>query len=176
MSDIEEALVRRHKAEAARFETEALRAQAEAAQMRAALNAAGLDANQKQRIETELLALDAYNYTYRFNSEVTDASVRTCIDKLEAWRQASPDTEIVLLINTPGGDEDAARRLADALPRLAAITDLRGHCAPVGNIIFQAGSRRRIDRDAWILAGLPADWVDAREAERRGLADEIAGL
>lgn len=135
---------------------------------------ADIDSTQKERVERELLALDRYNFTYRFNSKITDASVQTCIDKIESWRRANPDNEVMLaLIDCRDGDESAARRLAGYLREHEITTHGQGHCSYAGNVILQAGRKRSMDKSAWILAGLPADWVDVQEALRRGLVDEV---
>ena len=167
---VEEALVLKHKAEAAKFEAEALRARTEAQQFQVALEDQQIDLRQKQRIETELLALDTYNYTYRFSSEVSDSSVKACIDKLTFWHRTKPDTPIEIVFNSPGGGVFAGMDLFDFIHDLTedgheVTTVARGYAASMGGILLQAGTNRVMGKEAYILIHEVSTWAAGKVGE-----------
>jgi len=165
-SALELALIKKHEAEAAKFEAEAhlaLTAAAENEQetRRSILEARdfGIDLRQKERIERELLALDSYNHVYRFNSSVDDSSVKAAIDKLTYWKRtdgADGPIEIEIIFNSPGGNVIAGMDLFDYIQELrreghTIITSTRGMAASMGGILLQAGTRRIMGREAYVL-------------------------
>ena len=180
---IEDALVFKHKAEAAKFEAEALKARTEAAQAQLSLNDAEIDYRQKQRIETELLALDTYNYTYRFGGDISDSSVKSCIDKLTFWHRTQPGVPIEIVFNSPGGSVFAGMDLFDYLCDLRRIghdvtTVARGYAASMGGILLQAGGPadnapddgqkhggREMGREAYILIHEVSTWAAGKVGE-----------
>lgn len=186
-----DALVAKHRAEtekfnaeAKRYEAEALRAQTEAAQFKVALKDAEIDLRQKQRIENELLALDAYNYTYRFNSEVSDSSVKSCIDKLTFWSRTAPVAKdgtkqpIEIVFNSPGGSVFAGMDLFDYIGELRRSGHLvkthgRGHMASMGGILLQAGDVRSMGAESYILIHEVSTWAGGKVGD---LEDEVKFL
>lgn len=166
---VAEALVLKHQAEARKFDAEAERASIEAAQMRTALEDQMIDLRQKQRIETELLALDTYNYTYRFSSEVSESSVKTCIDKLTFWHRTNATTPIEIVFNTPGGSVFAGMDLFDYIQELRETHDIttyaRGYAASMGGILLQAGTTRVMGREAYILIHEVSTWAAGKVGE-----------
>jgi ATP-dependent protease ClpP protease subunit len=170
---VEEALVLKHKAEAAKFEAEALKAKTEAAQAAVILKDQEIDLRQKQRIETELLALDTYNYTYRFSSEVSDSSVKQCIDKLTFWARTSPKgkpSPIEIVFNSPGGGVFAGMDLFDYIIDLRdqghdVTTVARGYAASMGGILLQAGTKRVMGKEAYILIHEVSTWAAGKVGE-----------
>jgi ATP-dependent protease ClpP protease subunit len=175
---VEQALVAKHQAEAAKFEAEALRFKTEARQLEIALKDASIDLRQKQRIEDELLALDSYNYTYRFNAAIDDSTVKACIDKLTFWHRTRPEQEIEVVINSPGGNVFSGMDLFDYICELRAAghkvtTHGRGHMASMGGILLQAGSVRSMGRESYILIHEVSTWAMGKVGE---IEDEVVFL
>lgn len=173
---VEEALILKHKAEAAKFSAEALKANTEAAQAQLALDDGLIDLRQKQRIETELLALDTYNYIYRFSGEVSDSSVKSCIDKMTFWDRTQPTVPIEVVFNSPGGSVFAGMDLFDYLCELrqdhVLTTHGRGHMASMGGILLQAGrpdkegrGGRSMGKESYILIHEVSTWAAGKVGE-----------
>jgi ATP-dependent protease ClpP protease subunit len=172
------ALVIKYTAEAEKFKAEALRANTEAEQLRVTLLDTEIDLRQKQRIETELLALDAYNYTYRFGSEVSDVTVKACIDKLTFWHRTSPARPIEIVFNSPGGSVFAGMDLFDFIQELRRqnhfiTTSTRGMAASMAGILLQSGDKRVMGREAYILIHEVSTWAGGKVGE---LEDEVEFL
>jgi ATP-dependent Clp endopeptidase proteolytic subunit ClpP len=171
------AIVNKHNAEAGKFEAEQLyfkaeaaKAEAEAAQALCSLKDQEIDLRQKERIEKELLALDTYNYTYRFSSAVDDGSVKTCIDKLTFWHRTAPETDIEVVFNSPGGSVFAGMDLFDYIIQLrgeghAITTHTRGYAASMGGILLQAGTKRVMGKEAYILIHEVSTWAGGKVGE-----------
>lgn len=173
-----DAIILKAKAEARKFEAEADKAQAEAKQAIIALKDAQIDLRQKRRIETELLALDSYNYVYRFNSEVSDSTVKSCIDKLTYWHRTNPDCDIEIVFNSPGGSVFAGMDLFDYIQELRRdghhiTTASRGFAASMGGILLQAGDTRVMGKEAYILIHEVSTWAGGKVGD---LEDEVAFL
>lgn len=165
-----EALVLKYKAEALKFEAEAFKANSEAAQAVCALKDQQIDLRQKERIEKELLALDTYNYTYRFSSAVDDGTVKTCLDKLTFWHRTNPTADIEIIFNSPGGSVFAGMDLFDYIVQLrgeghAVTTVTRGYAASMGGILLQAGSKRVMGKEAYILIHEVSTWAGGKVGE-----------
>ena len=171
------ALVLRNQAEANKFEAERLYFQAEAAKSNAeaaqalcALKDQEIDLRQKERIEKELLALDTYNFTYRFSSGVDDSSVKTCLDKLTFWHRTAPESDIEIIFNSPGGSVFAGMDLFDYIVQLRSeghnvTTVARGYAASMGGILLQAGTKRVMGKEAYILIHEVSTWAGGKVGE-----------
>ena len=108
------------------------------------------------REETFALATDLLHRVYTFDQEVTGRSVKACIHTLSAWSRTSPDCEITIYLNSPGGDIVAGFALIDF------IVDLRnrghhiktvalGMAASMSAVILQAGTERVMGSNAVLL-------------------------
>jgi len=145
-----QARVLQYEAEANKLESEAAVAQHKAAQEE-------IELRQKQRIERELLALDGYNYTYRFTDQVSDKTVAAAVDKLTFWRRTAPANQpIELVFNSPGGSVIAGMDLFDYIQELRrdghyVTTSTRGMAASMGGILLQAGDKRVMGHEAYVL-------------------------
>ena len=175
---VEEALIIKHRAEAEKFQAEALRANIEAKQARTALRDAQIDLRQKLRIETELLALDSYNYTYRFNGDVSDSSVKACIDKLTFWHRTKPVSGMEIVFNSQGGSLFAGMDLFDYIQELRRedhyiTTHGRGEMASMGGILLQAGNKRSMGKESYILIHEVSAWAAGKIGE---IQDEMKFL
>lgn len=173
-----DALVLKYAAEAAKFQAEADRAALEARQYAISVQDAEIDLRQKQRIEEELLALDAYNYVYRFSDTVEGSSVKTCIDKLTYWHRTHPERPVQVVFNSPGGDVFAGMDLFDFIQELRqdgqqVNTHGRGHMASMGGILLQAGETRSMGRESYILIHEVSTWAMGKVGE---IEDEVEFL
>lgn len=161
--ELEASVIAKNQAEQALFQARALQAQAEAAKFSSEASHAQLRAQeeeielrQKQRIERELLALDGYNYTYRFTDAVSDKSVAAAVDKLTFWRRTAPGQPLEIVFNSPGGSVIAGMDLFDYIQELRrdghfVTTATRGYAASMGGILLQAGDVRVMGREAYVL-------------------------
>lgn len=169
-AEIQESLIAKNNAMAAKFEAEALRARYEAEQSLVALHDAEIDLRQKERIEEELLALDAYHETYRFLGAVEDGTVKNCIDKLTFWHRTKPDCKIEIVFNSPGGNVFAGMDLFDFIQELRrdghhVRTHGRGHMASMGGILLQAGDVRSMGKESYILIHEVSTWAAGKVGE-----------
>lgn len=182
---VEVALISKYEAEALKFRAEAAKAASEAecsavaaAQAQIALTDNQIDLRQKQRIEQELLALDVYNYTYRFTSEVNEETVKTCIDKLTFWHRTNAECDIEIVFNSPGGSVFAGMDLFDFILELRRqghyiTTAARGMAASMGGILLQAGTKRIMGKEAYILIHEVSTWAGGKVGD---LEDEVKFL
>lgn len=147
--DIKAAFVSRYHAEAMKFAAEAREASARAEQEE-------IDAREAKREEEEALAGDKYHHTYQFTSEVSGTSVNQCIERLSKWSRQEPGCHIEVIFNSPGGGVIAGMALFDFLLDLRAkghdiTTVALGYAASMAGILLQAGTKRVMGREAWVL-------------------------
>lgn len=95
-------------------------------------------------------------FVYNFFEPVNDKSVSACIDTLARWSRLAPKANITLILNTPGGLVKEGLALFDYL----TILKMAGHyltvvalgrAASMGSILLQAGDRRLIGPNAFVL-------------------------
>ena len=150
--EVREALVRKLNAEALRAEHEATVRAYETV-------AARLVTDSGLRDEKDALASDRYNHTYQFVTQVTDSSVERCMERLTAWDRQEPECDIQIVFNSPGGSVIAGMALFDFITGLSrrgggkhTITTLGlGYAASMAGILLQAGDRRQMGKQAWVL-------------------------
>jgi ATP-dependent Clp protease protease subunit len=125
----------------------------------------------KLQLETErtLLELDALRraerdraadpraaHIYTFYSGVEPESVQQCMAELGTWSRRDPGSELTVIFNSPGGSVLDGLALFDYLHQLRSIghpvtTVALGRAASMGAVLLQAGSRRVIGRNAFLL-------------------------
>lgn len=95
-------------------------------------------------------------FVYNFFEPVRESSVAACIDTLGNWSRLAPGANMTLILNTPGGLVKEGLALYDYL----GILKLAGHhltvvalgrAASMGSILLQAGDRRLIGPNAFVL-------------------------
>lgn len=95
-------------------------------------------------------------FVYNFFEPVNEESVSACIDTLAKWSRLAPKANITLILNTPGGLVKEGLALFDFL----TILKMSGHyltvvalgrAASMGSILLQAGDRRLIGPNAFVL-------------------------
>lgn len=141
-------------AEKARAEASTARAQTRCAEAAADLGAISLE--RERRKELEELASNKYHRVYHFTSSVDGRSVEVCMDRLAFWSRTEPGCDITVVFTSPGGS------VIDGLALFDFIQELRrkGHCvttkalgmaASMAGILLQAGTRRVMARESYVL-------------------------
>ncbi|MBC8000337.1 MAG: ATP-dependent Clp protease proteolytic subunit [Leptolyngbya sp.] len=95
-------------------------------------------------------------FVYNFFQPVRESSVAECIETLSKWSRLAPGAPFTLIINTPGGLVKEGLALFDYLTilRLAGhriTTVALGRAASMGSVLLQAGDRRLIGPNAFVL-------------------------
>jgi ATP-dependent protease ClpP protease subunit len=162
----------RDKAETLRLRAEADRIKTESEINRLHIVERQIDLEQKQRIEEELLALDSYHETYPFRGQVCDQTVKDCIDKLTFWDRTKPGCPMEIIFNSPGGDVFSGMELFDFIQELRRrdhkiTTSARGMAASMASILLQAGDRRVIGVESYILIHEVSSWADGKIGEMK---------
>lgn len=93
---------------------------------------------------------------YTFYSAVEPESVQNCMAELGTWSRRGPGAELTVIFNSPGGSVLDGLALFDYLRQLRAAghpvtTMALGRAASMGAVLLQAGSRRVIGRNAFLL-------------------------
>jgi len=135
-------------------ETDRLAEELREAIVRAELSEMGLERERTKR-EKELAA-DEYHFTYTFNSQVNETSVRSCISQLSIWSRTVPGCPMEIIFNSPGGEIISGMTLFDYIQVLRraghhVTTVSLGMAASMAGILLQAGSTRVMGREAWLL-------------------------
>jgi ATP-dependent Clp protease protease subunit len=95
-------------------------------------------------------------HVYTFYSGVDADSVQQCMAELGTWSRRDPGSEITVIFNSPGGSVLDGLALFDYLHQLRSIghpvtTMALGRAASMGAVLLQAGSKRVIGRNAFLL-------------------------
>ena len=149
-------------AEAEKFRAEAEFAKAQADRERAgvdyssAMNQLVLD--KQVRVEREELAGDKFHHIYYFTDPVSGASGRACMRQLASWRRQAGGLPLDLEIcfSSPGGDVIEGLALFDYIQETrreghTVTTSTIGYAASMAGILLQAGNKRVMGAEAWIL-------------------------
>ncbi len=117
---------------------------------------AEITAASARRSETEELARNKYHHLYPSNEEVDSASVYRCIARLSYWSRTEPECAIEIVFNSPGGAVVDGLALYDFIQELRrkghhVTTCTRGHAASMAGILLQAGDKRVMGKEAWVL-------------------------
>jgi len=125
----------------------------------------------KLQLETErtLLELDAMRrnerdraadaraaHVYTFYASVDADTVQQCMAELGTWSRRDPGCEITVIFNSPGGSVLDGLALFDYLRQLRSVghpvtTMALGRAASMGAVLLQAGSKRVMGRNAFLL-------------------------
>lgn len=150
-------------AEIAKLHAEAERANQEALVHATALRQLTADAVMTEmRMEEMRVSRDAergrdfYNGMYRFTGPVDDSSVHAAIDALTIWDRMYANKPLEIIFNSPGGSARAGFDLYDFIQELRGrghfiVTVARGWAASMGGILLQAGDRRIMGAEAYVL-------------------------
>jgi ATP-dependent Clp endopeptidase proteolytic subunit ClpP len=153
-----------HPAEIQKLEAEAAAALALAEKTKSEAVKADLEAEAEriklrkaQREEAKALAEDEHHYIYTFGESVSDASVNKCIKQLNNWiRGSTGPLEIEIVFNSPGGSVIAGLALWDYIQSVKAqghfvTTAAIGYAASMAGILLQAGNKRVMGKEAWLM-------------------------
>lgn len=143
------------QAERARAEARKAAAEAAKAEHEAKVSEIALRREEDKRTR-EIHADDYLDRTYRFLDVVSEASVKTCINKLDAWHRDDDTCDLTIIFDSPGGGVIPGFHLFDHILGLRehghqVITMTRGYAASMGGILLQAGDRRVMGRNAHLM-------------------------
>lgn len=115
--------------------------------------AAELDAFRRREADT---AAEEGRRTYTFYSRVEEESVRACMATLTSWSSKAPSAPLTVVFNSPGGAVHDGLALFDFLRHLRTsghhlTTIALGRAASMGAVLLQAGDRRVIGANAFIM-------------------------
>jgi len=98
---------------------------------------------------------EAHN-TYTFYDEVNQESIKECLEEISSWVRQEPKCPITLILNSPGGSVVDGLALYDYLMGLRKrghkITIIcLGEAASMGGVLLQAGNKRVVGRNFFML-------------------------
>lgn len=143
-------------AAAAKNKAEARKLTAESELTERAVSIGTIDLEQTQERRKRELAHDNYHHVYQFLGKVSDASVASCVKELSYWSREFPKCDIEFILNSPGGEVIAGMALFDYLTYLRdrghnITTVAIGYAASMAGILLQAGDKRVMGREAYVL-------------------------
>lgn len=99
---------------------------------------------------------DSFHHIYAFNAVVAESSVRSCMNRLAEWSRNEPKCAIEIVFNSPGGNVIDGFALFDYILMLRTMghqvtTTGLGMAASMAGILLQAGDRRVMGSEAWLL-------------------------
>jgi ATP-dependent Clp endopeptidase proteolytic subunit ClpP len=115
--------------------------------------AAELDAYRRREADT---AAEEGRRTYTFYARVEEESVRACMATLTSWSSRAPAAPLTIIFNSPGGAVHDGLALFDFLRHLRftghhLTTIALGRAASMGAVLLQAGDRRVIGSNAFVM-------------------------
>lgn len=147
---------RQADANAAKFSAEAEQARYQGLFAKYEARKAQMFLDDVAKANQRVYAQDKYHHTYRFYGIVDDDAVRIAIDELTVWDRIEPGCPIELIFNSPGGSAIDGMDLFDFVQELRrkghfVTTAARGYAASMGGILLQAGDKRVMGREAYVL-------------------------
>jgi ATP-dependent Clp endopeptidase proteolytic subunit ClpP len=114
---------------------------------------AELDAYRRREADT---AAEEGRRTYTFYARVEEESVRACMATLTSWSSKAPGAPLTIIFNSPGGAVHDGLALFDFLRHLRftghhLTTIALGRAASMGAVLLQAGDRRVIGSNAFVM-------------------------
>lgn len=154
MSDVTAPSDAKLTAEAAKLQAEAAKFDAETAKHRMEIEIGTLQRD-SQRIYLENQrrehafnrASDLHNQVFRLRGAIDGDSVGVCIEHMTRWSRLNSESDMTLVINSPGGYVTSGMDLFDTILELRErghyITGIgRGYVASMGSVLLQACSWR----------------------------------
>ena len=139
-----------------------------------------LEVSALRRRERDALADATEAHVYTFYAPVEADSVSACMAELGQWSRRDPGSPITVIFNSPGGSVLDGLALFDYLRRLRSTghhvtTIALGRAASMGAVLLQAGDRRVVGANAFLLihevsnssAGKMSELEDGVEFTRR---------
>lgn len=137
-----------------RYEADKLRIEAEREQSMARVTAIALEREELAHAYEK--STDYACRVYRLSGGITANSTQSCISIMTAWSRMYPGQPMELVLNSPGGSVTDGLALYDELQRLRAAghhltTRTVGMAASMGSVLLQAGDRRVMAPEAFLL-------------------------
>lgn len=153
---IRKSLVEKEAAEARLADAHAQKFLAEAREHNALAEQEEIKLEMARRDEEKRKASDEFHFMYQFNGTVDASSVKSCMNQLSIWTRKNEKCTIELVFHSPGGDVINGMALFDYLRYLQSqghtINTLAlGMAASMAGILLQAGDRRTMGRETWVL-------------------------
>ena len=156
------------------------RAWAELRRMQIDTERAALELTALRRREHEAAVDAGHAHVYTFYSAVDGDSVQQCMAELGLWSRRDPGAPITIILNSPGGGVHDGLALFDFIRQLRAMghfvtTMALGRAASMGAVLLQAGDRRVVGANAFVLihevshlsAGKVSEMADGVDFTRR---------
>lgn len=106
---------------------------------------------------------DLYHCVHRFTGVVDNWTVQSAINAISFWKRTSQSGTrgFEIILNTPGGSVFDGMELFDYIREAeddgyVSVTTVRGMAASMGAILSQAGTHRRMGRNALMLIHRPS--------------------
>jgi len=143
-------------AEIEKAQAETKKILAEARKMEAEALKAELEAHGAWHKREKEKSVDEENHLYRFGGEVTKSSVSGCMKRLTEWSRLDPKCDIEIIFSSPGGSIIDGFELFDFIQELRQqghyiITGSLGYAASMAGILLQAGDKRWLGQQAWMM-------------------------
>jgi ATP-dependent Clp protease protease subunit len=109
----------------------------------------------ERKLKNEL-ASNEHHQVYLFNSAVSEATVKLCIQRLTEWHRVYPGKPFEIIFTSPGGAIIDGMALFDFIQFLRRnghhiTTSTLGYAASMAGILLQAGDTRAMGREAWLM-------------------------
>jgi len=107
---------------------------------------------------------------YTFSGKVSEESVSQAISNLDEWSRRKPKNELKILLTSPGGDILHGLSLYDFILVLRnrghkVTVVIMGFAASMGSILAQAGDRRIMTPNAYLMLHEAATWTGGKSSE-----------
>ena len=125
---------------------------------------AEISTRREERAESIAMAGDRFKHFYAYNEPVTARSVTECIGQLTEWQRLAPvdisgaatPMVITIVFDSPGGSVIDGLHLYDFIQELkqqghTIITKTLGMAASMAGILLQAGTKRVMGSEAYVL-------------------------
>lgn len=115
-----------------------------------------MDLARAKDVRSRELANDYYERVYPYTSSVNPDSVKNCINQLNLWVRQDPQKPIEIIFTSPGGSVVDGLALYDHIKYLidkGAVIDTVaiGMAASMAGILLQAGTKRVLGRESWLM-------------------------
>ena len=146
----------KNRAEARKALAEARKAEAEAKSYELEAELTNFEVIKARRTEEDTLACDNLAMTYMFTTNFNEGSVKNCMMQLSKWHRQKPGCKMTIILNSPGGDVIDGMALFDHIIWLRDQGHeidivVRGMAASMWGILLQAGTKRILGKEAWVL-------------------------
>lgn len=154
--DVADAFIKNLKAEARKYRAEELHQLAEARRSELLAESIGFDVDRDRLAREAELVQDYHARVLPFVTPVSDDSVRKAIFQLNTWVRIDKEAPIEIIFSSPGGSVVPGLALFDHITYLidqgAHInTVANGMAASMAGILLQAGEKRIMGRESWLM-------------------------